>query len=60
MKGRSSKMPIILGVLLFWLAMIVAAQGAAQDRAGQLSVGVTKVPETVANATLEVDRVPWL
>jgi len=44
MKGRSSKMPIILGVLLFWLAMIVTAQGAVQDRAGQLSVGVPKAP----------------
>jgi hypothetical protein len=60
MKGRSPKMPIILGALLFWLALIVTAQGAAQDRAGQLSVGVTKAPETVANATLKGDGFPWL
>lgn len=60
MKGRSSTMPIILGVLLFWLAMRVTAQGAVQDRAGQLSGGVTKAPEIVANATREVDGFPCL
>jgi len=60
MNGRSSKMPTALSVLRFWLALIVTAQGAAQDRGGQLSVGVTKAPDTVENATLEADGFPCL